>query len=104
MIWEKIYVEIQGGQVTPVAPSWGAHGYECNLCELCHLSTDLLSVFFLYVILNVPIFVIIFACLLYTNSVRCIFIRRFGNEEREQYYTVVKIPHPEEPLILTILH
>ena len=23
MIWEKFYVETQGGQVTPVAPSWG---------------------------------------------------------------------------------
>jgi len=23
MIWEKFYVEIQGVQVTPVAPSWG---------------------------------------------------------------------------------
>jgi len=22
MIWEKFYVEIQGGQVTPIAPSW----------------------------------------------------------------------------------
>ena len=30
MIWEKFYVEIQGGQVTPDAPSWG------RLCTQAH--------------------------------------------------------------------
>ena len=33
MIWEKFYVEIQGGQVTPVAPSWGAHAPTVTFCE-----------------------------------------------------------------------
>ena len=33
MIWEKFYVEIQGGHVTPVAPSWGAHAVRGRLIE-----------------------------------------------------------------------